>query len=102
MPGAPDHPLLGARAPGVRLLSGRGVLLADTPSAAVVAAADWADRIDQGPAADGGEALLVRPDGHVCWAGRDDDADGLPAALARWFGPPRSRLPDGGAAGRPC
>ncbi|GFE14055.1 hypothetical protein Sgleb_21020 [Streptomyces glebosus] len=56
----------------------------------------------QGPAADGGEALLVRPDGHVCWAGRDDDEDGLRAALARWFGPPRSRLPDGGAPGRPC
>ncbi|WP_330478760.1 FAD-dependent monooxygenase [Streptomyces platensis] len=105
MPGAPDHPLLGARAraraPGVRLLSGRGALLADAPSATVAAAAVRADRIDQGPAADGGEALLVRPDGHVCWAGRDDDADGLRAALARWFGPPRSRLPDGGAPGRP-
>ncbi|MFE7543550.1 aromatic-ring hydroxylase C-terminal domain-containing protein [Streptomyces platensis] len=48
-----------------------------------------------------GEALLVRPDGHVCWAGRDDGADGLRAALARGFGPPRSRLRDGGARGRP-
>lgn len=66
----------------------------------MAAAADWADRIDQGPAVDGGEALLVRPDGHVCRAGRDDDADGLRAALARWFGPSRSRLPDGSAPGQ--
>ncbi|MGW8972694.1 FAD-dependent monooxygenase [Streptomyces platensis] len=86
---------------GVHRPSGRGALLADAPSAVVATAADWADRIDQGPAADGGEALLVRPDGHVCCAGRDDGADGLRAALARWFGPPRSRLRDGGAPGRP-
>ncbi|GGT26631.1 hypothetical protein GCM10010254_53940 [Streptomyces chromofuscus] len=30
-------------------------------------------------------ALLVRPDGHVAWAG--DTPDGLEAALARWFTP---------------
>ncbi|MDT0459592.1 FAD-dependent monooxygenase [Streptomyces sp. DSM 41527] len=110
MPGAPDHSLLGARAPGVRLPSGRGALLADAASAVAVAAADgWADRVDRierfgrpngsgrlrrsdclghGPAAAEGETLLVRPDGHVCWAGRNDDTDGLRSALARWFGAP--------------
>ncbi|MGA5563058.1 FAD-dependent monooxygenase [Streptomyces platensis] len=103
MPGVPDHPLLGARAPGVRLPAGRGALLADAPSAVAAAAEGWADRVDHGPAADGGEALLVRPDGYVCWAGRDEDADGLRAALARWFGAPRSLAgsPEGRAPGRP-
>ncbi|GAA2605539.1 FAD-dependent monooxygenase [Streptomyces tubercidicus] len=92
MPGAPHHPLLGARAPGVQLPSGRAALLTAAPtSAAAAAAKDWGDRVDRlgplGPAANGDEALLVRPDGHVCWAGRNDDADSLRAALARWFGP---------------
>ncbi|MFF2813460.1 FAD-dependent monooxygenase [Streptomyces sp. NPDC058000] len=114
MPGEPDHPLLGARAPGVRLPSGRGTLLADAGSVVAAAREGWADRVerldrrdrldrcdsldrrdspgrlDRGPAADGDEALLVRPDGHVCWAGPGDDADGLRAALARWFGAPRT------------
>ncbi|MGK4584025.1 hypothetical protein [Kitasatospora sp. HPMI-4] len=27
------------------------------------------DRVERGPAADEGGALLVRPDGYVCWAG---------------------------------
>jgi 3-(3-hydroxy-phenyl)propionate hydroxylase len=31
-------------------------------------------------------AVLVRPDGHVAWAGHGDDV-GLLDALARWFGP---------------
>jgi len=31
-------------------------------------------------------AVLVRPDGHVAWAGEIGDP-GLPAALDRWFGP---------------
>jgi len=32
-------------------------------------------------------AVLIRPDGHVAWAGDPSDAP-LPEALARWFGPP--------------
>lgn len=32
-------------------------------------------------------AVLVRPDGHVCWTGAFDDPD-LPAALTTWFGEP--------------
>jgi 3-(3-hydroxy-phenyl)propionate hydroxylase len=31
-------------------------------------------------------AVLVRPDGHVAWAGHGEDV-GLLDALARWFGP---------------
>ncbi|MBY8889004.1 FAD-dependent monooxygenase [Streptomyces sp. PTM05] len=88
MPGAPDHPLLGTRVPGIRLPAGRGALLADAASKAAATAEPWADRVDRpggAPVADEGEALLVRPDGHVCWAGRDDDSQGLHAALTRWF-----------------
>jgi hypothetical protein len=33
------------------------------------------------------EAVLARPDGHVCWAGAATDT-GLEAALRRWFGRP--------------
>lgn len=56
------------------------------------AAAGWKDRVEvlrattpDAPA----DALLVRPDGHVAWAG--GDAEGLVHALTRWFGAPESR-----------
>ncbi|WP_330253947.1 FAD-dependent monooxygenase [Nocardia sp. NBC_00565] len=50
----------------------------------------WRDRIDtviatspEAPA----DALLIRPDGYVAWAGESgDDADRLRDALSRWFG----------------
>ena len=32
-------------------------------------------------------AVLIRPDGHVAWAGELTDPD-LPRALATWFGAP--------------
>ncbi|MGA8910206.1 MAG: hypothetical protein WB524_21530 [Acidobacteriaceae bacterium] len=32
-------------------------------------------------------AVLIRPDGHVAWAG-DRTQAGLPDALTTWFGPP--------------
>jgi 3-(3-hydroxy-phenyl)propionate hydroxylase len=40
-------------------------------------------------------AVLIRPDGHVAWAGDLTDAD-LPRALAIWFGTgqPEQRGPD--------
>ena len=31
--------------------------------------------------------ILIRPDGHVAWAGDPTDP-GLPEALETWFGPP--------------
>ncbi|MFB6535471.1 FAD-dependent monooxygenase [Streptomyces noursei] len=112
MPGAPDHPLLGARAPGVRLDAGRGLLLADAGTAVAVAADGWRDRVDRSDApdpydrlgrtaaTDGTGALLVRPDGHVCWAGRGADADDACAALTRWFGAPRTPVTHRGDSGR--
>ncbi|MCX4696885.1 FAD-dependent monooxygenase [Streptomyces sp. NBC_01408] len=105
--GGPAHPLLGLRLPETALLAdggetsttrllreGRGVLLdlrgaADDP---LPGADGWADRVDvraalpkQGGALEGVGAVLLRPDGHVAWAGSGDA--GLREALERWFGP---------------
>ncbi|MFF3659728.1 FAD-dependent monooxygenase [Streptomyces olivochromogenes] len=103
------HPLLGRRLPdawlepaerGARrrttelLRTGRGLLLSldgDGAPALRATAAPWSDRVDfvaDRPAAGGalptGQALLVRPDGYVAWAG-SGPAD-LARALTRWFG----------------
>ena len=89
------HELLGRRlrdipVAGGRLYDlthgGRGLLLDRTGR---LSPAGWADRVDH--VADAGAeldvpAVLLRPDGHVAWAG--DDQDELPAHLARWFGAP--------------
>jgi 2-polyprenyl-6-methoxyphenol hydroxylase-like FAD-dependent oxidoreductase len=40
-------------------------------------------------------AVLIRPDGHVAWAGDEDEAyAGLPDALTTWFGPPVGGPPE--------
>ncbi|KOT77079.1 hypothetical protein ADK70_37715 [Streptomyces rimosus subsp. pseudoverticillatus] len=111
-PMAGEHPLLGRRVPdlplvtedGTRQLStyfhaARGVLLTlgcDQPLADEAAA--WKDRVDlvaaegvaePGSAVDGLTALLVRPDGYICWtAAPETGTDGLTDALRTWFGPP--------------
>lgn len=53
----------------------------------------WSDRVvfvagppEAGGPLPAGQALLVRPDGYVAWAG--PRPDGLPEALIRWFGFP--------------
>ncbi|MEV8441643.1 FAD-dependent monooxygenase [Actinosynnema sp. NPDC051121] len=93
-----DHPLAGRPVPHrpltlldgtvttttALLRRGRGVLL---DLGAGVDAAGWHDRVDTVVArgdVDGAAALLLRPDGHVAWAGTEDPA----AALRRWFGRP--------------
>ncbi|MFF2519210.1 FAD-dependent monooxygenase [Streptomyces sp. NPDC058086] len=111
-----EHPLLGRRLPDVWLESaergarrrttellrtGRGLLLSldgDGAPALRAKAASWSDRVvfvADRPAADGplpaGQALLVRPDGYVAWAGSDSGPAGpvgLAQALTRWFGAP--------------
>ncbi|MFE4551593.1 rifampin monooxygenase [Streptomyces sp. NPDC056785] len=66
--------------------AGRGLLLDRTGRLSV---AGWADRVDH-VVDPGGEldvpAVLLRPDGHVAWAG-EDQAD-LLGRLPRWFGAP--------------
>ncbi|MFE2857755.1 FAD-dependent monooxygenase [Streptomyces lavendulae] len=104
-PDAAAHPLLGLRMPDLDLLlddgerirfsdltrSGRGVLL-DLGDTHRAASAPWDDRVTHVRARaesgeTGAEAILVRPDGYVCWAG----GAGLTETLTRWFGPGRPR-----------
>jgi 2-polyprenyl-6-methoxyphenol hydroxylase-like FAD-dependent oxidoreductase len=110
-PGGPEHPLLGRRLPPVPLATrrgpastaqimhaGRGVLLDLREGRCGLGdVSGWADRVDvvtAGPSPDiDAAAVLIRPDGHVAWAAPDadvapDQAEGLRAALARWFGAP--------------
>ncbi|MFB4314781.1 rifampin monooxygenase [Actinomadura sp. 21ATH] len=89
------HPLLGRRLRDVRLKrgrlyermhGGRGLLLDRTGRLSV---AGWADRVDL--VAEGSDeldvpAVLLRPDGHVAWAG--EEQEDLLAHLPRWFGAP--------------
>ncbi|MEU0254076.1 rifampin monooxygenase [Streptomyces sp. NPDC006184] len=89
------HELLGRRLRDVRLKrgrlyelmrDGRGLLLDRTGRLSV---AGWADRVDH--VVDVGEELdvpgvLLRPDGHVAWAG--EDQQDLLDRLPRWFGAP--------------
>jgi len=102
---APPHRLLGLLAPDLRLTVADGsttrvaelmrparpVLLDLTPDGRVATgAAGWSKRVSivvaramAGPAP--ADALLIRPDGYVAWAG-DERAAGLPDALRAWCG----------------
>ncbi|MFI0743264.1 FAD-dependent monooxygenase [Streptomyces sp. NPDC021100] len=110
------HPLVGALMPDLDLLvdgepvrfaglmhSGRGLLLElDGRRELAGALGGRKDRVSHVAAVpvegrDGGDAhdvraVLVRPDGHVCWAaggaGPAADDAGLRSALERWFGGP--------------
>jgi len=105
--GAPGHPLLGMRmcpvaeldvAGGGRvrvgelLHSGHGLLIT-TGEAGEPAqvAAGWTGRVDVVAgtwAADGPDAVLIRPDGYIAWAA--PDGGDLADALGRWFGSARA------------
>lgn len=71
--------------------AGRGLLL-DRPG--LLSVAGWADRVDH--VVDTSDeldvpAVLLRPDGHVAWAG--DDQAALDDVLPRWFGAHRKAQP---------
>lgn len=102
------HALLGRRLRDVRLTrghrlyelmrEGRGLLLDGSDRSGTtggrLSVAGWADRVDHvadtvEPADEPGvPAVLLRPDGHVAWAGTGEDQEGLAAGLTRWFGAP--------------
>ncbi len=106
------HPLLGRRMPDLDLVTTNGplsvfTLLGDARALLLNLGAPggfditpWADRVQltdakyAGPwelpllgAVTAPAAVLIRPDGHVAWAGEPADP-GLPDALTTWFGPP--------------
>lgn len=86
------HPLVGRRLRDLplkegrlyeRMHAGRGLLLDTTGALSTGGRADHV--VDTGPGELGdAAAVLLRPDGHVAWAG--DDQHSLDAALSRWFG----------------
>ncbi|MEV4124478.1 FAD-dependent monooxygenase [Nocardia sp. NPDC049707] len=71
LPGDP-HPLLGRRLPGLEQRTGRAALLA-RGNRLRACVAQWSDHIDYVVTQRDldAEAVLVRPDGYVCWAGSD-------------------------------
>ena len=106
------HPLLGRRMPDLDLITADGprrvysllhdarAVLLDFGEPGGIDIAPWADRVQSIKASYDGAwelpaigavaapgAVLVRPDGHVAWAGDRTDA-GLPAAMTTWFGSP--------------
>lgn len=102
----PDHELLGSRLPDVELSvadeqkwasellrSGRGVLLT-TDSRYTETARPWSARVDLVPVPElpsyHADAVLVRPDGYICWVASAGDTTEsvkrLDAALRGWFG----------------
>ncbi|MCX4094615.1 FAD-dependent monooxygenase [Nocardia sp. alder85J] len=98
---ADDHPLIGYRMPDLDLVTdsgpvrlsdlmhdGRGLLLhLDGPGLSVGGRDDRVRHVIAKATGDvAADAVLVRPDGHVCWAG--PNPTGLAPALDRWFAAP--------------
>ncbi|MFF3667081.1 FAD-dependent monooxygenase [Microtetraspora malaysiensis] len=103
LPGRPHH-LLGRHLPDLDLVTpsgsdrvarllrdGRTLLLTTADEAVFAEAAEpWSARIGRAHVKGelGADAVLVRPDGYVAWAGSAADVSGLADALALWAGAP--------------
>jgi 2-polyprenyl-6-methoxyphenol hydroxylase-like FAD-dependent oxidoreductase len=118
----PAHPMAGKWMPDIGLRTGSGrtriaellrpgraILLGlPAPASLLGVARGWSDRVDvigattSEPPAD---AILIRPDGYVAWAGGGGEpgaADGLRHALRTWFGEPAGVVNSDGAASEPA
>lgn len=89
------HPLTGKRIgddPALMpaLAEGRGVLVDNSTGETVAqAVVGWKDRIALVPGIElDAELALIRPDGHVAFAGAATEVDELCQALSTWFGTP--------------
>ena len=105
------HPLVGRRMPDLEVRTAAGCrrvygmlhdarpVLLDLTASPEPGARSWAADVDVVEATYDGAwelpvigdvaapgAVLVRPDGHVAWAGEHTGSDGLAAAVAAWFG----------------
>ncbi len=110
-----SHPLVGRRVPDLDLVTTDGPrriydllhdarpVLLDLGEPGTLDISPWADRVRHVHARHNGRwelpvvgsvtspaAVLIRPDGHVAWAGDGTDT-GLGEALTTWFGPPAVR-----------
>ncbi|WP_458117130.1 aromatic-ring hydroxylase C-terminal domain-containing protein [Arthrobacter sp. D2-10] len=108
---ADEHPLLGRRMPDLDIVTTNGPrrvfallhharpVLLNLGEPGSIDLGPWSDRIQLVDAKYDGEwhlpvigavsapsAMLIRPDGHVAWAG-DGTQAGLIDALTQWFGP---------------
>ena len=89
------HPLTGTFAPDLvaELMQAARPLfldLADRPDLREIAA-PWQPRVEIRMAENAerpADAILIRPDAYIAWAGTSDDPAGLREALFAWFGTP--------------
>ncbi|MET0898270.1 MAG: FAD-dependent oxidoreductase [Mycobacterium sp.] len=96
-----ESPLVGTRATQIPLVGLRLTELQRTPGFVLlrerstvpveVTGVMQAERADDGP------AVLVRPDGYLCWSGRSDDRTGWMSALTAWGQSRQNSLPSGSA-----
>jgi 2-polyprenyl-6-methoxyphenol hydroxylase-like FAD-dependent oxidoreductase len=89
-----ESQLVGTRATQIPLLRGLVTELQRVLPGFVLVRERGANPVDAGEfvqaeRADGGPALLVRPDGYVAWAGDSADRSAWTAALTRWTGASR-------------
>ncbi|AQA05438.1 FAD-dependent oxidoreductase [Mycobacterium sp. MS1601] len=89
-----EHRLVGTRATAIPLTESRVTAVQRTPGFLLIrerGAVEVANSVVlQAERTDAGPAVLVRPDGYICWAGPSGDVDSWTAVLD-WMNPGRTR-----------
>ncbi|WP_123024288.1 FAD-dependent monooxygenase [Mycolicibacterium stellerae] len=85
-----ENPLVGTRATMIPLLEGPLTQLQRDAGFVLVrergAPVTEIHGLVEAQRADGGPAVLVRPDGYIAWVGESSDTDAVTSALRRWIG----------------